>query len=209
MASAFAERKRIRDRLLVSPESVTLEDLGVYTTDTTPLDSSAPRTRAPRRDGRLRWLAIGALLATVLGVLVAVAYPPASPREAPPQASPGRPVAQPPPPPNRPPSEPALAREPDQERTSEPTAAAQDRPAGRGHAARAAPGTLNLLTLPACDVALRGTHLGRTPLADVPLPPGRHLLTLTPVGGGASRTIVVRIRAGQQTHRTANLATLH
>ena len=67
------------------------------------------------------------------------------------------------------------------------------------------PGRLNLLAIPPAEVFRRGRRLGRTPLFNVSLPPGRHRLTLRPLGGGRSKTITVRIKSGQTVRRSVRL----
>ena len=67
-------------------------------------------------------------------------------------------------------------------------------------------GTLNLLAIPTAEVSLEGRALGRTPLVNRTLPAGQHVLTLTPLGGGASKRIVVRIRPGENTRASVSLS---
>ena len=81
---------------------------------------------------------------------------------------------------------------------------ARDRPATSRR--NVGTGTLNLLAIPAAEVRLGGAVLGRTPLIGKQLPAGRHRLTLTPIGGGASRTVTVTIRDGERTSQSVSLA---
>lgn len=74
--------------------------------------------------------------------------------------------------------------------------------------APAAPGRLNLLSIPSADVWLEGRSLGRTPLVGIELPAGRHRLQLRPVEGGEPRHIMVTIRSGERTSQSVSLATL-
>jgi len=59
-------------------------------------------------------------------------------------------------------------------------------------------GTLTIATTPWSEVYLGGRHLGTTPLANVRLPVGTHVLTLRSPGRSAQRTSVT-IRADEQT----------
>lgn len=67
------------------------------------------------------------------------------------------------------------------------------------------PGRLNLMVIPAAEIYSGGRRLGRSPLFNVRMPPGRHRITLRPIGGGASRTIIVRIPAGKAVRRSVRL----
>jgi serine/threonine-protein kinase len=60
----------------------------------------------------------------------------------------------------------------------------------------AEPGFLSLDSAPWSNVSLEGKSLGSTPLIKVPLPPGRHSLTLNNPELGTSTTYVVEIQAG-------------
>jgi serine/threonine-protein kinase len=66
-------------------------------------------------------------------------------------------------------------------------------------------GSLNLLAIPQAVVSFRGRVIGRTPLLEHPLPPGRHTLALRPVAGGPEESVVVEIRPGEVTHRRVRL----
>jgi hypothetical protein len=97
----------------------------------------------------------------------------------------------------------------DATRAPEEPRRAPRRPRRRAQAsATAAPGTLNLLAIPAAEVRLGGRSLGRTPLIGVELPAGRHRLQLRPVDGSDARTVTVTIRPGERTRRSVSLATL-
>lgn len=72
--------------------------------------------------------------------------------------------------------------------------------------ARVPPGKLSLLAIPAAEVTRRGRSLGTTPLIDVPLPAGRHRLTLRTVSGGATKNITVTIKPRRSTRRTVRLS---
>lgn len=63
----------------------------------------------------------------------------------------------------------------------------------------AAPGTLQLRVLPWAEVEVDGVALGTTPLADQPLPAGRHRVLLRHPPSGASESREVEVLSGQVT----------
>jgi serine/threonine-protein kinase len=63
------------------------------------------------------------------------------------------------------------------------------------------PGYLSLDSSPWSEVFLRGTPLGTTPIIHVPLPPGRHLLTLKNSELGTSTSYLVEIKSGKTVSR--------
>jgi tRNA A-37 threonylcarbamoyl transferase component Bud32 len=63
------------------------------------------------------------------------------------------------------------------------------------------PGYLSLDSSPWSEVFLRGTPLGTTPIIRVPLPPGRHLLTLKNSELGTSTSYLVEIKSGKTVSR--------
>jgi serine/threonine-protein kinase len=69
-------------------------------------------------------------------------------------------------------------------------------PASEAAAGEAEPGFLSLDSAPWSNVSLGERALGSTPLIKVPLPPGRHTLTLKNPELGTSTSYVVEIRAG-------------
>ncbi len=66
-------------------------------------------------------------------------------------------------------------------------------------------GKLTLSTTPWTRVSLGGRALGDTPLVEVPLPAGKHVLKLTNEDKGISRSIEVEIKAGQTTTKKLSL----
>jgi serine/threonine-protein kinase len=68
-------------------------------------------------------------------------------------------------------------------------------------------GTLALSTTPRCKVMEAGKMLGQTPLVDVSLPPGPHILTLVPDSGPARR-LELKIEPGKTTKLNQRLASL-
>jgi serine/threonine-protein kinase len=60
---------------------------------------------------------------------------------------------------------------------------------------------LSLDSSPWSDVFLGGRRLGTTPLIRVPLPPGKHLLTLRNPELGASTSYAVEIQSGKTLSR--------
>jgi hypothetical protein len=92
-----------------------------------------------------------------------------------------------------------------------PAPAAPAAQTGKKPPAAAAPvkkgptGTLTLVTFPEAKVLKGGTALGTTPLFNVDLPPGTHLLTL--VGSdGSKHALSVMVKAGKNTPLKVNLA---
>ncbi|HKU41097.1 MAG TPA: hypothetical protein VJR89_23200, partial [Polyangiales bacterium] len=65
----------------------------------------------------------------------------------------------------------------------------------------AEPGYLSLDSSPWSDVFLGSERLGTTPLIRVPLPPGKHLLTLENPELGASTSYAVEIQSGKTLSR--------
>jgi serine/threonine-protein kinase len=61
----------------------------------------------------------------------------------------------------------------------------------------AAPGFLNLVSIPAAEVWLGSRHLGTTPLQRVSLSSGRHVLKLRTLGTGAVKRVPVSIQPGK------------
>jgi tRNA A-37 threonylcarbamoyl transferase component Bud32 len=78
--------------------------------------------------------------------------------------------------------------------------AAHAEPAAEGGGV-AEPGFLSLDTAPWSEVFLGPTWLGTTPIIKVPLPPGRHLLTLKNSELSASGSYVVEIKSGRTVSR--------
>ena len=68
-----------------------------------------------------------------------------------------------------------------------------------------AKGRLTLSTTPWTRVTLNGRVLGDTPLVELPLPAGRHVLKLNNDEKGINRTIEVEIKAGQTTAKKLSL----
>jgi serine/threonine-protein kinase len=96
--------------------------------------------------------------------------------------------------------------------SSPPPAAAEPRAVGtasqsavaaqpRAFEPTSSPGFLSLDSAPWSEVFLGDSALGTTPLLRVPLPPGRHQLTLRNSELGASTTYVVEIKSGQSLAR--------
>lgn len=69
----------------------------------------------------------------------------------------------------------------------------------------AAKGKLTLDTTPYTEVFLKGKKLGDTPLVDVTLPPGIHVLTLVNDAKGIKRAIEIEIAAGKTTTKKLKL----
>lgn len=69
----------------------------------------------------------------------------------------------------------------------------------------AAKGKLTLDTTPYTEVFLKGKKLGDTPLVDVALPPGIHVLTLVNDAKGIKRAIEIEIAAGKTTTKKLKL----
>jgi serine/threonine-protein kinase len=69
-------------------------------------------------------------------------------------------------------------------------------PFKRGPAAPAELGRLNIIAVPWCDVYLGSRRLGRTPLANYPLPPGRYTLAFRPRGELPAVRRSVQVRPG-------------
>lgn len=69
----------------------------------------------------------------------------------------------------------------------------------------AAKGKLTLDTTPYTEVFLKGKKLGDTPLVDVSLPPGIHVLTLVNDAKGIKRAIEIEIAAGKTTTKKLKL----
>ena len=63
------------------------------------------------------------------------------------------------------------------------------------------PGHLTLDSAPWAEVSISGKPLGSTPLLRIPLPPGRHTLTLSNPELGVSTTYVVEIEPGATVSR--------
>jgi serine/threonine-protein kinase len=91
----------------------------------------------------------------------------------------------------------ALREDPSLYATPQPPAAEPPPPPG----AALAPGYLSLDSSPWSDVFLGGRRLGTTPLIRVPLPPGKHLLTLRNPELGASTSYAVEIQSGKTLSR--------
>ncbi len=72
-------------------------------------------------------------------------------------------------------------------------------------APKAARGLLSLNTVPWTEVYLGSRKLGDTPLIDVPLPAGTHVLRLVNAEKGVSSSIEVEIRPGQTTVKKLSL----
>ena len=72
---------------------------------------------------------------------------------------------------------------------------------GMDSAEETEPGYLSLDTAPWSEVFLGSTLLGTTPIIKVPLPPGRHLLTLKNSELSASTSYVVEIKSGKTVSR--------
>jgi hypothetical protein len=89
---------------------------------------------------------------------------------------------------------------------SAPAAQTGKKPAAAAPLVRKGPtGTLTLVTFPEAKVLKGGTALGTTPLFNVELPPGTHLLTL--VGAdGSKHALSVMVKAGKNTPLKVNLA---
>ena len=85
-----------------------------------------------------------------------------------------------------------------QQRPARPPAAEEVQPAS------GPPGSLNLLAIPNATVIWRGRRIGRTPLVERAMPPGRHALVVRD-DDGAERTITVTIRSGETTRRTVRM----
>jgi serine/threonine-protein kinase len=66
-------------------------------------------------------------------------------------------------------------------------------------------GKLSLMAIPPAEVHVGGRPIGRTPLFNVELPPGRHRLRLRAIDGSGSKTITVQIKAGQVVRRSVRL----
>jgi serine/threonine-protein kinase len=71
--------------------------------------------------------------------------------------------------------------------------------------AKVARGKLTLDTTPYTEVFLKGRKLGDTPLVEVTLPPGIHVLTLVNDAKGIKRAIEVEISAGKTTTKKLKL----
>jgi serine/threonine-protein kinase len=85
-------------------------------------------------------------------------------------------------------------------------ASAQSQTPGNGTKAPAARmGKLTLSTTPWTKVTLNGRVLGDTPLVEVPLPAGKHVLKLTNDDKGISRSVEVEIKPGQTTAKKLSL----
>lgn len=69
----------------------------------------------------------------------------------------------------------------------------------------AAKGKLTLDTTPYTEVFLKGKKLGDTPLVEVSLPPGIHVLTLVNDSKGIKRAIEVEISSGKTTTKKLKL----
>jgi serine/threonine protein kinase len=84
---------------------------------------------------------------------------------------------------------------------------AREAPAGTARRDKdKARGRLSLNTMPrGLEVRVGDRVLGKTPLDEVPLAPGRHLLTLADAKLGISRTLEVEIAASETTRRTLQL----
>ncbi len=68
------------------------------------------------------------------------------------------------------------------------------------------PGHLSLMVIPAANVYSSGRRLGRSPLFNVKMRPGRHRITLRPIGNSTrGKTITVNIRPGQSLRRSVRL----
>jgi serine/threonine-protein kinase len=72
--------------------------------------------------------------------------------------------------------------------------------------ATAAPGYLSLDSEPWSEVFLGSTSLGATPLMRVPLPPGKHVLTLKNSEIGRSTSYPVEIKSGSSVSRLVGWA---
>ena len=70
---------------------------------------------------------------------------------------------------------------------------------------RPAKGKLSLRTEPWTHVTLNGKPLGDTPLIEVPLPAGRHLLKLTNEQEKVDTAIEVEVKPGQVTKKVLRL----
>jgi serine/threonine-protein kinase len=147
----------------------------------------------------------------------AAAAPPAAPAASPPEAAPPEVAARVPAPernrPRRTPPRTAPAA-PRARRPAGPAAAATAAPQGRGAdagvAAAPAPavvttGRLSLETVPWVDVYLGGRKIGRTPLVEVPLPPGVHSLLLVNELRNVKESYRVTIRAGELVNKRLGL----
>jgi hypothetical protein len=66
------------------------------------------------------------------------------------------------------------------------------------------PGRLRLATNPWTTVFFEGKKLGVTPLVDVKLPPGKHVLRATNPGKGIDGSITVEIRPGETTSKSVS-----
>lgn len=116
-------------------------------------------------------------------------------------------TAQPNPSPSKPARQSPAAAEPSARRaeaiaaTSRMPLPAAEPPLPASPAPPSSPGFLSLDSAPWSEVFLGESALGTTPLLRVPLPPGRHQLTLRNSELGASTTYVVEIKSGQSLAR--------
>jgi serine/threonine-protein kinase len=83
----------------------------------------------------------------------------------------------------------------DTKKSSEPALTTSESAVAPGPATLA-PGYLSLDSEPWANVSLNGKQLGSTPLVKVPLPPGKHVLTLTNPELGISTSYAVDIKSG-------------
>jgi hypothetical protein len=84
----------------------------------------------------------------------------------------------------------------------EPVPSGQPEPSAQA----AAPGYLSLDSEPWSEVFLGATLLGSTPLMHVPLPPGKHMLTLKNSEIGRSTSYAVEIKSGASVSRLVGWA---
>jgi serine/threonine-protein kinase len=84
----------------------------------------------------------------------------------------------------------------DAKKSGEPALTASEAAPAPPGAATLAPGYLSLDSEPWANVSLNGKQLGSTPLVRIPLPPGKHVLTLTNPELGISTSYAVDIKSG-------------